>query len=179
MRIPRRFTILSLLLLTLLVSVVLAFHISSEPHRNALRELRANGVTITFRRPEPTFVDKLLGDYRFDKVKKLSHEYSRQVDVSRWVPDLNSPDEFDASEVNFTDDSLAFLQPHARTMKVLSLKQIPPNPEQFFSRFESLVELESMRHFDFNWLPNRKNWKSLSRRRESHPTFGDVSILQN
>ena len=164
MRLPKKFTILSLFLLILVVSIPLAYYVAKRDHWNALATLESNGVVITYRRPEPSALDKWLGVYRFDSLKKVSQPLSPPpptFDASGLIARLHNLQEYFDSQIHCADESYSFLLPHAKTLKVLEIERLPPKPAEFFGNFTALEQLVSEVPIDLSWFPNSEKITEL------------------
>lgn len=67
-----RFSLKLALAITLIVSLPLAYVAKNRAHWHAISELRKFEVEIFYRRQTPTFLDRILGDYRLDEIRSVS-----------------------------------------------------------------------------------------------------------
>ena len=158
---PRRFFRFSLKFLLIVFTgscVITAWLTNRIPHCQAVEQLENIGADITWMRDQPTWLDRQLGAWRFDRVKKVYYCGGSQTDFSMLV-DLNYLEDFSNYECLELDYSP--LLKHADSIRGLSLDPLPKDPECFFVNFSNLEEISIQGDFDLSKLTPLTKLKSI------------------
>ena len=114
-----------------------------------------NDVEIVFARAHPTFLDKVLGDYRFDDVYEIKASGSQVPRVSAdEISNLRGLKKFDGDSVmvlNAQPGNVGFLLPHQQTLESLSVTYSKSAVEQL-EKFVHLKELSLQSPLDVSML---------------------------
>ena len=156
---PRfRFGLRSLLLMMLIASALCGYYAWNAKHYAAIKNLVAEGNSVQWKRVTPTWVDRILGVYRFDSVKlvRIDNPESNLGSIS----DLHSLEEFHS---NHTHNDFSPLFPHADTIRVFQLNSSSHLASEFLIKTENLevFACNTWQQFDLAWLAANKNLKSL------------------
>ncbi len=130
---------------------------------SAVGRLKAHGLKIIYQRETPTWMDGILGDYRFDGVKRLYLDggLAGRVDVDD-IAKLHSLDAFSYKDVGIPfDQSCEFLLPLAAGIRDLEIYEAPSSPAEFFNKFGKLEHLRISRDLDFQEIDSLSGLKTL------------------
>lgn len=153
-----RFGLRSLLILLTLACITAAWLVNRAPHCRAVEKLQQLKVDITWQREQPSWLDKKLGPWRFDRIKQLHYVGGPPLDLSV-VEDLNYLGGFGTHEANVV--SYDPLLNHADTITSLYIDAPPRNATDFYARFPALEELGLFGPVDFSKLQHL-NLKSIN-----------------
>jgi hypothetical protein len=142
-----------------IVCVACGYYAWNADHYEAIKTLLANGNKVQWKRETPSWLDQMLGVYRFDSVKRVEplHDYSN----FNAIANLNSLEEFRTDHV-FTDFEPLFK--HSDTLRLFHMFDIPVEAGPFLSTTRNLEELtgNTWEGFDLAWIAKNRNLKALS-----------------
>ena len=153
-----RFRLRSLIALMGFASIVCGYFSWNAKHFAAITELLEGGNKVQWKRENPSWLDKKLGIYRFDAVKRVEI-WDPDSDLKA-LADLHSFEEFRSDHV-FREFSSMY--GHAENLKVFSMYDCPSEAAQFLRKTKSLEEFtaNTWDDFDISWLAGNKNLKVL------------------
>ena len=129
--------------------ITVAWLTNRIPHCRAVEQLENIDADITWMREQPTWLDRQLGAWRFDRVKKVYYCGGGQTDFSM-LADLNYLEGFCNHECLKIDYSP--LLKHADSIRDLHLDPFPDDPETFFADFSNLEEIGIQGNLDLSKL---------------------------
>jgi len=165
-RIRRQFSMAFLIAIVTVSALPFAYWSANRKHVDAIGVLQGlDGIELTFSRKNPSWLDRTLGNWRFDQVKRIevdnfespSQTYGEAVGQLRHLEEFCFADRWQAA---MEPGDIDFLEPHIHTIKSLELRGCDVQPP-LLSKFTCLEILEVQSPVDFATLKSPESLKSV------------------